>query len=65
MIMGWVPILINFSFMLYLSVGTIPPLQTEAEIKGMALSMLFGAALLGAGVLLFTRIGKSRTAATA
>lgn len=66
LLMGWVPILINYSFMLMLTIATIPTVKEEANFIGMACSILLAAALMGALVLpgvLAAR--KTRTTASA
>jgi len=66
LLMGWVPILVNYSFMLMLTIATIPAVKEEANFIGMAGSILLAAALMGAlllpGVL---AARKSRTTASA
>ena len=66
LIMNWVPILVNYAFMLMLTIATIPALQSEGRFVGMAASILLAAALMGSLILiggLFAR-RKDRAAPT-
>ena len=53
-IMGWVPVLINFAFMLFLTIGTIPAVQQGLDFPGaftaMALGMVFFPLLVWVGM---------------
>lgn len=51
-IMGWVPVLVNNAFMLFLTVGTIPALQEGVTLSQMARAVVVAALYTGALVLL-------------
>lgn len=51
LVMGWATTLINNGFMLMLTIGTIPPVQAQADFTGMAFSIILAAAMMG--LLLF------------
>lgn len=57
-IMGWVPILINNAFLLFLTVATIPALQAEADFTGAAASVLIVAAMMGGLVLALRAVNR-------
>lgn len=46
LIMGWVPVLVNYAFMLFLTVGSIPELHGEATLGAMALAVAVAAIYL-------------------
>lgn len=54
-IMSWLPVLINFAFMLFLTVGTVPAVQQTADttfpgaFKALALGIVFFGALVWVG----------------
>lgn len=50
-IMGWVPVLVNNAFMLFLTVGTIPALQQDVTLSQMARAVVVAAIYVG--VLVF------------
>lgn len=52
LIMNWVPMLVNYAFMLMLTIATIPALQSEGRFVGMAASILLAAALMGGVILI-------------
>jgi len=66
LVVGWIPVIINASTMLFLTVGTIPALQTEVEFQGFLMSLFYGAALAGGVLYLVARLRRPRagTAAT-
>ena len=57
-------LLINPSFLLFLTVATIPSQATTVSHAGMAMGMLFGAAYAGGLTLLVQRLAARRTATT-
>ena len=46
LIMGWVPMLVNYAFMLFLTVGSIPELHGEATLGAMAWAVIVAAVYL-------------------
>jgi len=64
LLMGWVPVLVNYGYMLMLTIATIPAVKEEAAFVGMACSILLAAALMGA-LLLAGRFAARRTGTTA
>lgn len=52
LIMAWVPLLVNYAFMLMLTIATIPSVQAEKRFVGMAASILLAAALMGLVLLI-------------
>ncbi|HEY4546597.1 MAG TPA: hypothetical protein VIG90_09260 [Pedomonas sp.] len=60
-----VPLLVNASFMLYLTVGTIPAVGAQEDYPGMAFALIVGAAYCGGLVWLMGRLAgaKAQTAA--
>ncbi|MGC6328550.1 hypothetical protein [Rhizorhabdus sp. FW153] len=62
LLMGWVPILVNYAFMLMLTIATIPAVKAEAAFLGMAGSVLLAAALLGALLLAGSRAARKAQA---
>ena len=52
LIMNWVPMLVNYAFMLMLTIATIPALQAERRFVGMAASIVLAAALMGGVILI-------------
>ena len=56
-IMGWVPLLVNNAFMLFLTVGTIPALQEGITLSQMARAVVVAAIYVGALVLLGKKLG--------
>ncbi len=62
LVMGWLPILVNNSMMLLLTVGTIDSVQEKADFIGMAASVLVGAVF--AGILLLLARAAARRRAT-
>ena len=66
LVMGWATILVNNGFMLLLTIGTIPPVQAQADFIGMAFSILLAAAMMGllllVGGLMATRAKKTADA---
>ncbi|AZI35145.1 hypothetical protein NT2_08_01260 [Caenibius tardaugens NBRC 16725] len=51
-IMGWVPVLVNNAFMLFLTVGSIPVLHEQTTLGAMAWAVVVAAVYLGALVML-------------
>jgi hypothetical protein len=62
LLMGWVPMLVNYAFMLMLTIATIPAVKAEAAFLGMACSVLLAAALLGALLLAGSRAARKAQA---
>jgi hypothetical protein len=60
-IMGWAPWVINNAAMLYLTVGTIPVVQTGPQLFGMALAMLLLAGLTGVGMIVGAQVARVRS----
>ena len=62
-IMGWVPVMVNFAFMLFLTIGTIPSSQQALDFPGafaaLGLGVVFFSALVWAG----TRVMSMRATA--
>lgn len=54
-LVGWVPLLINTSFMIYLTVVAIPAVQAQADFLGIAGAILLAAAFAGALILINKR----------
>ena len=67
--MNWVPILVNYAFMLMLTIATIPVVQADGRFIGMAASILLAAALMGSlilvGGIVAKRKARGATGATA
>lgn len=57
LIMGWVPLLVNNAFMLFLTVGTIPALQEGITLSQMARAVVVAAIYVGGLVLLGKKLG--------
>ena len=51
LIMGWLPVLVNYAFMLFLTVGSIPVLQDEDTLWEMACAVIVAAVYTGALIL--------------
>lgn len=64
-IMGWAPIAVNTTTMIYLTVGTIPYLHEGVNVVGMFLGIASGALFFGALGLVGAQIGKRRARAAA
>lgn len=62
LIMGWLGLFINQAFMLFLTVATIPKIQTPDEMMRMIWALLAAAALLGSTVLTVQRIQARKAA---
>ena len=58
------PLIINLSFMLFMTLGTVPPVAGEGDFLGMALAVLLAAGFFGGMLFLATRFGKGRQLAT-
>lgn len=52
------PFVANHALLLFLTVGTIPALQSQADFAGMAAAVLLGAAYCGGLMLLMTRFSR-------
>lgn len=66
LLMGWVPTLVNYGYMLMLTIATIPAVKEEAAFVEMGCSILLAAALMGALLLAgMMAARKSRAPATA
>ncbi len=59
-IMRWVPILINYAFMLFLTVGSIPALHDGASLGAMAYAVIVAAAYTGALIFGGKKLATSR-----
>lgn len=59
-IMGWVPMLVNNAFMLFLTVGTIPALQQDVTLSQMARAVVIAAVYVGALVLLGKKLAAGK-----
>ena len=62
LVMGWVPVLVNNSFMLFLTVGTIPVVSALNAFLDMGAAVLLAAALLGGLLLVAGVITRNRAA---
>jgi hypothetical protein len=64
LIMGWLPLIVNLSAMLYLTVCTLPPVTQNANFPEMAANLTLGAAYFGAvmigGGALFSQMAKAK-----
>jgi len=56
------PLFINLAFMLYLALGTVPPIATEADFIGMGLAILLAASFFGGVLFLVRRLNRKRSA---
>jgi hypothetical protein len=66
LLMGWVTTLVNYGYMLMLTIATIPAVKEEAAFLAMACSILLAAALMGALLLAgMMAARRGRTPATA
>ena len=66
LIMGWLPVLVNYAFMLLLTIATISALPKDGKLfVGMAESILLGAALMGALIVLGGLVAKRKERPTA
>ena len=62
-IMGWVPVLVNNAFMLFLTVGSIPALHEQTTLGAMAWAVVVAAVYLGALVMLGKKLAARQTQA--
>ncbi len=61
-IMGWAPIAVNTTTMIFLTVGTIPYVHGGVDVTGMFLGIASGALFFGALGLIATLVGKRKAA---
>ena len=59
-IMGWVPMLVNNAFMLFLTVGTIPALQEGVTLSQMARAVVVAAIYVGLLVLVGKKLAAGK-----
>lgn len=59
-IMGWVPVLVNNAFMLFLTVGTIPALQEGVTLSQMARAVVVAAIYVGLLVLVGKKLAAGK-----
>lgn len=60
LIMGWVPVLVNNAFMLFLTVGTIPALQEGVTLSQMARAVVVAAIYVGLLVLVGKKLAAGK-----
>jgi hypothetical protein len=58
------PLALNPAFMLFLTLGTVPPVVKEADFLGMALAILLSASYFGGVLFLITRLTRPQTVAS-
>ncbi len=61
-IVGWLPIAVNMSTMLFLTVGTIPPIQAAFNFPGMLAALVAGVVYFVGLVWLVTRLQRKNPA---